>query len=435
MEATAVTTRRPRPTELIARLRRPLPTSSWGLADQALLSATNFLTMILIARVLSPAAFGSFALLYTTLLFTNGLQSTVVTQPHNILGVARRGRVYRRYTSSTAVTQIVLAAMTGGVILAAAITASVLGSSLAPLLYALAAAAVAWMAQEFVRRVLYTEGRLRGAFANDLISYGGQTIAIAALWQLGHLTATSALCALAATSALGVAIGAWQVRQSFTRGFALDDVRGNWHFGKWLAGAFIAYWFSSQLYLYLAALILDTAATGTLKAALLVLGPLNVLLIFIDTTTPIALARTLASAGEGAMHAQLRLTVAWAAPLVGAYCLIAFVFAGPLLRLFYGQRYAHGGAVLGLFAVHYIVIFLTRTLSAAVRAKRLTKYVFQANLCSGLVAVTAGWLIVEIGGVRGAVVGMIASSVITGVVLLRAYVASSPIATKPRLTS
>jgi O-antigen/teichoic acid export membrane protein len=288
------------------------------------------------------------------------------------------------------------------------------------------------MTQEFVRRVLYTEGRLAAAVVNDLVSYGGQTIAIVGLWRLGHLTAAGAIYALAATSALAVALGLWQLRRSFIRAFARDDFRRNWTFGKWLAGAFIAYWFSSQLYLYVAALLLGTAASGTLKAALVVMGPLNVLLVFIDTTIPIVLARTLASSGERAMHAQLKQTIRWAAPLVGAYCLAAGIFAGPLLRVFYGHRYAHDGGVLTLLAIEYFVIFLTRTLAAAIRAKQLTKYVFKANVCSGLVALATGWLIIEVGGVRGAVVGMMLSAVIVGVVLLRGYVSSRTIEAEPR---
>ena len=166
-----------------------------------------------------------------------------------------------------------LTALIGGAILAAGVVTAALGWNVAALLFALAAASVAWMTQEFVRRVMYTEGRFMGAFANDLISYGGQTVVIAALWRLGHLTPVNALYAIAATSALGVVVGAWQIRRSLIRGFARADVRSNWNFGKWLAGAFIAYWFSSQLYLYLAALMLGTAATGDIKAAFVVMGP------------------------------------------------------------------------------------------------------------------------------------------------------------------
>src|SRR4051812_32461616 len=79
--------------------------SAWGLADQALISATNFVTMILLARGLGSSAFGLFVLMYTCLLFANGLQTALFTQPQNVLGAERRGDAYERYTSSTAVGQ------------------------------------------------------------------------------------------------------------------------------------------------------------------------------------------------------------------------------------------------------------------------------------------------------------------------------------------
>ena len=75
------------------------------------ISAANFVTMVLLARGLTQADFGGFTLVYSVLLFANSLQSGLVTQPHNILGATRRGEDYIRYTTSTAVSQLVLAAI------------------------------------------------------------------------------------------------------------------------------------------------------------------------------------------------------------------------------------------------------------------------------------------------------------------------------------
>src|SRR5690348_16921655 len=79
--------------------------SFWALADQVLISATNFVTMILVARGLTKHAFGEFSLVYSGLLFANLLQTGLITQPHNVLGATRFGRAQRdyvRYTASTA---------------------------------------------------------------------------------------------------------------------------------------------------------------------------------------------------------------------------------------------------------------------------------------------------------------------------------------------
>jgi O-antigen/teichoic acid export membrane protein len=397
--------------------------ASWGIADQALLSATNFLTMVLIARGLTPTKFGAFTLVYTMLLLANGLQGALVTQPHNVLGVALHGSRYRRYTSSTALMHVAVTVPVAAAIAMAAVAGHLAGWSASPLVVALLPAAVAWMAQELVRRVLYTEGRLRAAFLNDSISYGGQTVAIVGLWSTGSLTAPLALYALAATSAAAVLFGLWQLRRSFGRESSWADVRENWHFGKWLAAAFAAYCCSSQLYLFLSAALLGTAATGTVKAALVVMGPLNVLLVFIDTTVPSVLARALHAGGERALRTEFRLTIAVAAPIVGAYCVLAAVFSGSLLHLFYGRRYEGATLALTLFALHYFVLFVTRTFGAAVRALRNTRAVFNAHLVAALVAVTSGWAIIREGGVDGVALGMVLSSSIVCAILLWAYLA------------
>src|SRR4051812_2432472 len=82
----------------------------WALADQVLISGTNFVTMVLAARGLHPAAFGAFTLVYSSLLFANIFQSTLVTQPHNVLAATRHGGNYVRYTASAAFGQLLFAA-------------------------------------------------------------------------------------------------------------------------------------------------------------------------------------------------------------------------------------------------------------------------------------------------------------------------------------
>ena len=98
---------------------RLLGRSPWAVADQLLISATNLATMVLLARGLSQEAFGSFTLIYSVLLFANSLQSGLITQPHNILGVTRHGGDYTCYTTSTAVSQLFFGAVAALAVLAA----------------------------------------------------------------------------------------------------------------------------------------------------------------------------------------------------------------------------------------------------------------------------------------------------------------------------
>ena len=407
-----------------ARRRRMLGVGAWGLTDQALISATNFVTMVLVARALGPTSFGAFALVYTALLFATELQGALVTQPHNVLGPRLAGSRYSRYTRSTAVSQLLLTASLASLALVAGLAARGVGWSTAPLLLALAPAIVAWLSQEFVRRVLYTEGRIPAVLLNDVVSYGGQVVVMFALSSAGRLTGPSALLTLAATSALAVPLGLWQLRGRFAGAARRADVSSNWQFGKWLAAGLLAYWCASQLYLYVTAALVSPAGAGLLKAALVLMGPLNVLLVFMDTALPIVLARSLATAGDRGFRTQLRDAAIVTAPVVATYCTVVAVFAVPLLRRVYGDRYtAEHVALLPLLALNYAVIYASRLFACGLRARRQTRPIFQGHLFAALVAVTCGWLLVRVGGVEGAAIGMATGAAVGLAVVARALLA------------
>ena len=131
----------------------------FGLADQGLISATNFVTLLVLGRALTASAFGAFALAYTVLIFVNLLQSALVTQPHNVLGAAREGLMYRRFTVATiAAAVLFMLAVVVVLIPVNVVVIELRGAT--PLLVAMIPATVAWQLQELARRILYTEGRL-----------------------------------------------------------------------------------------------------------------------------------------------------------------------------------------------------------------------------------------------------------------------------------
>src|SRR3990172_13345198 len=119
------------------REERLLQTSLWGLSDQALISVANFLTMVLLARALSPTGLGSFVIVYTGMLFAATLQAAMITRPHNVLGAALEGDEYARHTTATAASQVAFATAAASVALAAATAGHLLRWSFSPPLLAL----------------------------------------------------------------------------------------------------------------------------------------------------------------------------------------------------------------------------------------------------------------------------------------------------------
>lgn len=381
----------------------------WGLADQVLISAVNLLTMILLARSLGPSAFGVYVLVFTALQFANGLQNALIIQPHNVLAATRRGRDYAAFTTTSALAQLAFAAAAAGLALAASAVAYWQQWSTAPLLLALSPAAAAWQLQEFVRRVMYTELRVTAAFWNNLLSYGGQAVGLAMLWYGGSLSGPRALLVIAVTSGAAFALGVYQIRHSLMARPQWQVLRQSWQFGKWLGGAELGYWASSQAYLWLTGGMLGAAAAGMLKAAYTVFGPTRVFSFALRSLLPTWFSRTIHSGGKPALHQQLKRVYLIVVPLLGAYCLLVGLFAEPLLQLMFGDAYVGSSRVLMLYAVVAFMTFLASVVNAALRAQQLTRVVFSAQLLASF-TLPLGWLCIRGFGVEGAVMGMMLTS-------------------------
>ncbi len=395
----------------------------WAIADQSLISATNFFTMVLLARALSPAAFGVFTLAYAVLLFMNGIQSALITEPHNVLGATRDGNDYIGYTTAIGLAQLLLIAVSALVTGTAAVIAAFAGWSIAPVLVALTPALVAWQLQEFVRRVLYTKTNVPAAFKNDLLSYGGQIIGIATLWRTGHLTPTGALLVLAATSLLGLLLGLWQVRSHLRRSLVADywssAIGEQWRFGKWLLGTTLLTWTSGQLYPMLVAGFVSLGATGAMKAMLTIMGPTH---LFLNAMGPLFMPRAATAYQQGhapAARAFFRKILWVTAPLMLIYCLGVAAFAHPVVRLLYGDQYAEYSWFLAILALVYALIYLRTVVTVILRSMGVTAPIFVANLWSTVVVLTLGVAAVYSLGVVGAGLGMIVHGVLVNVILWR----------------
>jgi O-antigen/teichoic acid export membrane protein len=277
-------------------------------------------------------------------------------------------------------------------------------------LIALAPSIIAWQLQEFVRRVLYTEGRIRDAFFNDVLSYGGQTVAVAVMFAEHHISGAWALWALASTSAAGAIFGLFQIRTSLKREISRQAIIDNWHFGKWLLGSELLQWCSSlQMYLYLAAFILGTAASGTLRAAQILFGPARVFSFLLQSLLPIRFSRSLAAEGRATLTGHMRKALLLVALLLGPYCLVLALFPKLILSLIFSPSYAEHPLVLSLYSVQSMLGYCMIVITAALAAMRRTRDIFLGSVCSALVTVTCAWPFIRMMGIAGVIVCMMSS--------------------------
>jgi O-antigen/teichoic acid export membrane protein len=381
----------------------------WPIADQCVLSGTNLAGTVLLARAVSTSEFGAFALAFAGLMLAGSVQAALITHPHNVLGAMSQGEAYRRYTTTTAIGQLLLCALGSLIVIASWVAVRATDWPDASLLPPLAGAVFAWQAQEFLRRVLYTEGRVRSALVNDSLTYGTQLSLLCLLHWVSALSAVRALHIITASSLLGAGVGWWQLRKSFSSKAEWKAARHNWDYGKWLLGASIAAdWLATQLFLFVAALALGRAFAGILRAFQAVFGPARIVVQAVAATLPTRLIRASTGGGEEAWHREWRGTLILAIPLLTAYCVTMTLVAVPVLRLVFGPEYASHAGALGLYGLASWLGYLTVFGAAALRSRNRTRIVFICEALS-LIAIPLTLPLIPWLGLIGVIISMIAT--------------------------
>lgn len=411
---------------VVRRVLGKLRGIGWALADQCFVSAGNFFTIYLFARHLRTADFGVFMLAYTGLLLLTSMQGAFLIQPHNVLAAALPQGQYRRFTGAVMFIQVCFCAAIGAALgLAGWLIWHAWSPAAGSVLIALAAAVVPWLAQEFVRRVLYTRGESRAAAQNDFVTYGLQLAGafMLTIWWAELASAQTALAVLGGSSLAGALLGLWQLRGHvrFGRGSLVSLARTwheVWHFGKWLIGQNTLVWFGVQGHTWIVGLLLGTEQVGLYRAAIHLANVMNV--VRQASISYLPSRGSLAYHNRGAAGLSQWTTKAWwwlLATLL-PFGVVLIGFPGRVLELAYGDRYATPelALILALSALGQCIQFSKYPFDIGLLALRQTKAIFYIHLIPVALLFTTGITLIYFLGILGAPL----SAVLIGLLLLGA---------------
>lgn len=390
---------------------RRLKGASWALFDQCVVSATNFLTIYLFARHLGTASFGAFILAQTGLMLLTSMQNALVIQPHNVLAAGLAQADYRQFTGALVVMQGVSCAAICMLLAMAGLLVMHFGvPSTGSVLVALAIAAVPWMGQEFVRRVLYTRGESRMAAINDIVSYGLQLIGayILARFWADRATPEAALFVLGGSSLAGVLVGVWQLRRHvrFRQvgvGTFMRTWKEVWNFGKWLTGQNLLLWFGVQGHSWIVGLLLGAEQVGLYRAATHLANLMNPLRQTAYSYLPSRGSLAYQAGGSTGLSRWVR--NAWWMFLAALlpFCIVLVGFPRWVLSVAYGERYASAdlALILALSTIAQCITFLKFPFDIGLLALRATRSIFYVHLIPVVLLFTSGVGFIHFMGILG----------------------------------
>jgi O-antigen/teichoic acid export membrane protein len=388
--------------------------------DQGVISASNFLATVILARNVTPTELGVYGVGFVALRLVRSFQEGLVVQPVNVYGASMDTASFSRYATSSTLIQFSLAVASSLVAAIGGWWLTFTGNDTAgPALFSLWFAFLWWQLQEHIRRILYTRGLVLAAAVNTILANAFR-LALMLWWApQGRLSGINGLHAIGWGSLAALLPGLWATRSYWTRDFTSlkETWLRNWGLGRWLLGGSLASWVAVEFYPVLTAGMISFAAAGAYRALQNLVAPIHLLLRATDTFLTPRASRLFDHNGQSALRRTLRrIYLVSGIPTMGILA-IAMLFPVPLLRLLYGETYVPYSGSMVLMAFFYALLYAYYPLQTAFKAARLTRPIFLANLAAIAVMFTIGiWFILR-WGVAGTIAGQALNALIVTLVL------------------
>jgi O-antigen/teichoic acid export membrane protein len=394
-----------------------------SLADQAVVSGTNFAITVLLGRACGKPEVGLYYLALQAFMLARGVQEQVIVSPLLVYGGRKQADEFKAYAGSSLVHELIYIALVATLLLVVALTGVCTGE-LGDLLWLLVGAAPLMLLREFIRQMSFGQLRVGQALAIDVAVCTLQLAGLACLVEVGLLTTLSTFIVLALGCALPVLVVTLVRRGSFAAhaNRLWPDWRNNWRFARW---ALASQLLGQSMPLVLPWVVAGThgeAATGSLGVGTTLIGFANMFVLGMSNFVCPQAAKAYATGGKRDLVNVLQ-------KAAGTYLLVLVPFAaamllcGPwLMTMIYGPDFADAGQIMGVLAVGAVANSLGIAAGNGLWAMDLPSANFRADACAMLTWLVTTALLVPWLGAYGAALasaaGTIVGSAVRGGVLL-----------------
>ncbi|HEX6677874.1 MAG TPA: hypothetical protein VF486_23025 [Actinomycetes bacterium] len=261
---------------LRGRLGRLAARAGWGVADQALSSLTNFAVGIYVARSLGPRGLGAFSLAFATYLLALNASRGLATDPLVVRYSGAEPAAWRQAAARATGVATTVGAAAG---VASVAVGVLLSGPTGAAFVALGVMLPGLMLQDSWRYAFFSAGRGGQAFANDLVWAIVLFPLMAAVAASGHADVQWFVLAWGVSATVAALAGGVQARLVPRLDAAAGWLRQHRELAPRYLGENLSFSAATQLRFYGLSAAAGLAAVGALRAAELLLGPLNVVII------------------------------------------------------------------------------------------------------------------------------------------------------------
>ncbi len=393
-------------------------------ADQAVISGSNFVISILLGRWLAPSGYGAYALAFAIFILLTRVYQALLLEPLAVFGGSAYEPCLRAYIKvlvriHLAMTLLIVLTLGLSSVLASSFgNTDGLAGALAGLTFAAPCILLFWMA----RRSFYFELSPARAAAGSLTYFALVLAGLFAGHARGLITPFMAFLLMGVAAAFTSVILFRQLARALPPGLAgpawREAWRRHWEYGRWALAASIASWLPAYFYYPLLSAVAGMASAGQLKALMNLASPVNQVLAALSMLFIPHAARVQSRHGTRRSRGlSVKLTLV-SVGMTAGYWAVVILFKKPVFELFYGTRYLGIMGLLPIVALGSLFWSAASGPSIVLRGMESPQSLFWAfavaAVISLLIGIPAAWKF----GLSGGIWGMNISDAVSFVMVL-----------------
>lgn len=382
-----------------------------GILDQGTVSATTFLTSIILARYCLKSEYGLYYLVITLLPLWDNLRLALVSTPLIVFLPREKKKEYPVFIGASMVLVMILM-LAGGICtgLGAILVKYIANDhALALVLTASSALVVTHILQRYMRGLFHA--RLQNHYALMISATTGilQLGGIFLLYYRDELTAVNVVLLIASTGLIGSTTGLVLLFTGKSIVFGRSGLRHLWqknqNFGRWLMWKSIVYTAVLQSLPWFLKFTSDTDSVAALAACTVIVNGINPFWIgFTNSLGPRIAHAFVKNKIPGIRHA-VRTGQMILVPMTILVTVGICIFSEPLLHLFYGEKYAGNGIILMGLSVALLLFICTFAMEQGLLTLEKTELVFYIYLWVLCLCSIPVFFMIRAWGIKGVAAG------------------------------
>lgn len=400
-----------------------------GLAvlDYGLISGSNFLLGILLARWLSQEQFGAYALAFSIFILVGFLYQGLLLEPLSVFSGTLFHDNIRGYLKTTVWIHwalcLVMCSLLGGAAVIARVFwhSSVLGGGFA----GLAIATPFILIHGLGRRGFYLKLSPGPAAFAAVFYFAAVTGGVFLLNHFGWLSSFTAFVTMGTAALVSSVIMLFQLHARLEPETSRPDLRRtwgkHWEYGRWALATSVVGWIPYYFYIPVVSTFSGIGAAAELRAVMNLAAPVLQTFAALSMLFLPYASRLQTEGSVKEVSALTRRLIALFVAGAGVYWAILIPVRGTVFHLLYAGKYMETAYLIPLFAVETIVWSAAVGPAILLRAMESPRSLFIANGAASAVAILFGIPATKFFGLPGVITSMIASNAVYVVVAFVLY--------------